>query len=525
MLGKAPRLRALVTEQRRRHANALWLAAAAAATVSAASVALLGLSGWFITGAALAGAAGSTVVQSFNYLTPAATIRLLAILRTGSRYFERIGSHAVALKALAALRPRLFSALAAAPPRESLALSGGEASARLVQDVDAIESLFVRLSNPWAFGAALVMGLGLTALAGWAPAVLLAVFIGAGLATARLMATGRASKPAAEIQRRTGELKDTVAALAAAAPELRCYGLEDWAIAEIDRKGHALGETKVKLASVQADIAIVQSLLAGVAVALVVAASQASSLPLAALAGLVAVITLESVASAVKAFEQDGAVEAAADRLEPLLAHGLASRPRRRLTVPSLPLAGQTLRPGERVLLAGPSGCGKTTLIEQLLGLREGGPVVDRAAFAWAPQDAALLAGSVRENLLLACSDADETMLWEALHDAGLDTRVRELPQGLDSWVGENGARLSGGERRRLSLARALLRPAPWLLLDEPTEGLDDFTEALVLRRLRQRLEATGQGLVLVSHRTPPAILVERRIDLDPGSTAKRLGI
>ena len=89
-----------------------------------------------------------------------------------------------------------------------------------------------------------------------------------------------------------------------------------------------------------------------------------------------------------------------------------------------------------------------------------------RAAFAHAPQDAAMIAGTVRANLALAGPHAEEA-LWNALTDAALDARVRALPQGLDTWIGENGERLSGGERRRLSLARALLRDAPWLLLDD----------------------------------------------------------
>ena len=91
------------------------------------------------------------------------------------------------------------------------------------------------------------------------------------------------------------------------------------------------------------------------------------------------------------------------------------------------------------------------------------------------------------------------------MDDACLAAKVRALPHGLDSWIGEDGVRLSGGERRRLSLARAYLAPAPWLLLDEPTEALDAQTEAQVVARLLARLERTGQGLVVVTHR--PALL------------------
>jgi ATP-binding cassette subfamily C protein CydC len=141
-------------------------------------------------------------------------------------------------------------------------------------------------------------------------------------------------------------------------------------------------------------------------------------------------------------------------------------------------------------------------------------PAVARAAFAHAPQDAALIAGSARDNLRLAAPDASDEDLWTVLRDAGLEDRIRSAPGGLGAWLGDNGERLSGGERRRLSLARAYLRPAPWLLLDEPTEGLDAATEALVLERLAARLDRTGQGVVLVSHRPAPAAICRRQLTL-----------
>lgn len=124
-----------------------------------------------------------------------------------------------------------------------------------------------------------------------------------------------------------------------------------------------------------------------------------------------------------------------------------------------------------------------------------------------------MIAGTVRANLALAGARTDDA-LWDALADAALEARVRALPQGLDTWIGENGERLSGGERRRLSLARALLRDAPWLLLDEPTEGLDAATEALVVQRLDARLKRTGQGLVLVSHRSAPRALCDQELPI-----------
>ncbi|MDG2527766.1 amino acid ABC transporter ATP-binding/permease protein [Caulobacter endophyticus] len=528
-MSKSP-LSKLIAEQRRRQAGPLIMAAVAAAVVGAGSTALLGLSGWFITGAALAGVAGLAAAQAFNVLLPSATIRLLAILRTVARYGERLQGHAAALDALAAIRPRLFAALASAPPREALAISRGEAAARLVQDVDAVETRFVRLSAPWGAGAGVAMAVALAALGGIGPAIAILVAVFIHLVLARAL-TRRLSAPAgAAIQAAAGELKEALAAFAAAAPELKVYGAEGPALDRIAALGDRLDALKVRAARAQGILALSEGTLTGLAVAAVLALAAPASAPLAALAALAAVMAIEAAAPIARAFEQDGAAEAAGERLDALLRHAPEEAPPARPGRPALRLQGQDLPPGARLALTGPTGSGKTTRLEQLVGLRPapaeafalGGqdsanlpPAALRPAFAYAPQDAALLADTVRDNLKLAAPAASEEALWAALDDAALADRVRALPQGLDTWLGEAGERLSGGERRRLSLARALLRDAPWLLLDEPTEGLDPATEAQVIARLDERLRRTGQGLVLVSHRPAPLALCGRTMAVE----------
>lgn len=522
------RLQALIRAQERVQSSRLLAASITGALVSAGAVALLGLSGWFITAAALAGAAGPAAVQLFNYLIPSATIRFLAVVRTGSRYGERVTGHEAALRALAALRPQLFAGLARGPATRALALAGGEASARLVQDVDAVQDRFVRLSAPWSAGAGLAAGMGLAALAGWkaAFAVVLAAVVGVVLG---LLIGRRLAEPAGRrLQEAVGAFKTDFAALAAAAPELQAYGMEAWAVDRLARQGGAVEAAAEALARAGGWLMAAQSLAMALGVAGAALAAGAASPPLTALAMLAAVATVESAGNLLNAFRQNGAVVAAVQRLGALLEDAPAAEdaapvaPSLHLTTPDLRLA-----PSQRLAIVGRSGAGKTTLVERMMHLRAPQPGeirlgefdaallsadAARALFAYAPQQAVLMAGTVRENLRLAASSADDAQLWAALEDAGLAERIRAAPSGLDVPLGENGARLSGGERRRLGLARAYLRSAPWLVLDEPTEGLDPATEAVVLERLAQRLQRTCQGLILISHRPAPLTLCERTL-------------
>ncbi len=501
----------LIRAQKRQHAGNLRLAMASAVGVAVASTALLGLSGWFIVASAIAGATSLAVAQMFNVLLPSATIRLLAILRTAARYGERLTGHAAALRALAAIRPAVFASLAAAPPAEALAISRGEASARLVQDVDAIETRFVRLSAPWSAVAGLGSAVALAALAGWAPALAIAVCAGLALLAARALARRFSAPARAEVQARIGALKDSTAALVAASAELRAYGLEDWAGETLNARAAALDAARLAAARAQGLVQASQAAILGAAVAAAVACAAPAGAALAALAGLAAAMGIEALAGLAHAFDQDGAADQAHERLDEILRH--EPHADARAAGASLEILGHTLTPGERLAVVGPSGCGKTTAIETLLGLRGEPSPYPRSAFAWLPQDAGLIAGTVRENLRLAAPTATDEELWAVLEDAALADRVRAASGGLGAWLGDDGERLSGGERRRLALARAYLRDAPWLLLDEPTEGLDAATEATVVERLAARLARTGQGLVIVSHRAAPAAICERRVE------------
>jgi ATP-binding cassette subfamily C protein CydC len=506
----------------------LWIAAGAGATTAAAATLLLGLSGWFLAAAALAGSAGPAAVSAFNYLLPSAGLRGLAIARTAGRYGERLFGHRAALRSLAALRPALFAGLAAAPPAKSLALSSGEASARLVQDVNVLETVFVRRSAPWTAAAAAGAAVAVIGLASAWGALALLLGLAAQILVGRRLAERLTVDAGRDQLRAAGRLKDGLGAYLAAAPELRCFDLTPRAIEALMAHDTALGRAGLTRSDAEAALNLLQAALSGVTLVAIAILVSPASLPRAALAVLAALAGMEGVAGLLRAAQQQGAYREAVARLDAVLADP-GRPPTPPPSDPSLTIDGQRLAAGSRLGIAGPSGCGKTRTLEALVGLRaapagrlsvgarplETAPLGwARPLFAYAPQDARLLTGTVAENLRLAAPAADDTALWDALADAQLDARIRRLPHGLATWIGDGGEVLSGGERRRLSLARAYLRPAPWLLLDEPTEGLDRRTEAELVAALDRRLARTGQGVVIVSHRPAPLALCPLTLDV-----------
>ncbi len=188
------------------------------------------------------------------------------------------------------------------------------------------------------------------------------------------------------------------------------------------------------------------------------------------------------------------------------------------------------IAPGERVALVGPSGSGKTTLFRLLLGFYEptGGEIlVDsrplrtfnleawRQRIAWVPQRPYLFYGTVRENVALGCPDATDEEIQQACRRAQAHEFIMALPQGYDTLIGERGIRLSGGQAQRIALARALLRDAPLVLLDEPTAHLDRASEARVQRTLEEWTR--GRTTLIIAHRLQTIQWVDRVVVLENG--------
>ena len=506
----------------------LRIAGACGVLASLSAVALLGLSGWFLTAAGLAGLAGIAAVQAFNYLIPSAAIRLLAILRTVGRYGERLLGHQAALEGMADLRTRLFSRRAAIDTRND-ARDPRAASAILLDDIAALEDIVIRRPAVVAGVAGGLVSVALVALAGWGAALFQAVALFLLPMAIWKMAERFTAMPSADVADRLIAMRATFTDYAAARSEIAAYGLTPRVMKQLEPTFHGYEAAKAKLLRGEAITAAALVLYAAVVVAGVLLLAEGAA-PLLAAALLASAAGTEAVAGFSRNAMRKSGIEKSLERLATLsqapdTVHALASD---QAVAEPIEIEGHRIEPGERVAITGISGSGKTRLLEALAGLRSpvrpltlnGVPVESvnadhlRRQFALMPQDPMLLMGSIADNLRIAAPALDEGAMHAALEIACLDERVAAAPQGLNTWLEPDGGILSGGERKRLALARALLAGRPWLLLDEPTEGLDAETEKRLVANLLQWLDRTEAGLIVVSHRPCPLTMAERELSL-----------
>jgi ATP-binding cassette subfamily C protein CydC len=518
-----------------------------------ASIGLMTLSGWFISAAALAGGGALT----FNYFTPGAGVRGFAILRTLGRYFERVTTHEATFRLLADLRSWFYRCLEPLGPARLQQFRSADLLNRLIADVNALDNLYLRVLAPSVI-ALLVALLVLGFLARYSPAI--ALFTAAGLVLAGVATPLLAHRLARRVGERqvmaTTTLRQRLIALVQGLADLHIYGGVAQAI-------DATTVEETRLTRTQLRMALVTGLMNGLIVfiggatgllALLVGIGQlhAGGLEPAQLAmALFCVLALfEVVAPLPLAYQYLGKTRQAAARLQevasaaplviypardqaPVLAPGSFSFERvtfhyPRASTPVLEQFSLRVAAGEKILLLGHTGSGKSTLVSLLARFYDpqqgqvvlGGQSVTRygestlrAQMSVLSQPVQLFAGSVADNLALAKGDAAENEMAAVLAAVGLDRELGDRP--LAYAVGESGSRLSGGQRKRLALARALLRDAPLLLLDEPTEGLDATTEARVVEQmLRLCAERT---LVMISHHLQTAALFDRVVILDQG--------
>lgn len=521
--------------------RALLLGCLLAAVTVLAGMALLGLSGWFITATALAGLHAATAF-TFDVFMPSAGIRLLALGRTGSRYGERLVTHDATFAVLAELRVRLFRGWARPEAARDLLMRPARLLFRLTSDIDALESLYLRLFVPAAaaFGAALLAGIVLgfmhvgmgVAIALWLCA------IGWGLA---YLIARRARQPARQRAHAVEALRARAVDLVAGQADLAMAGRLDAQRAALMNADAHLAQADLALNKLEAAAGFAYGsagtlTLVGVLLAVGALVSEGViGAPGAALALLIALTATEPFAALRRGALDAGrtwlAVRRLAPRLDPSVEEGArpphaertAAVQVEKLTVMhpgSLVevLSGVSLHlnAGERVALIGASGAGKSTLLSVIAGdLTPRAGQVQAQPACLLTQRTELFQDSLRDNLRLADPQASDERLWAVLHAAGLDADLRALATGLDTRLGEGGLGLSGGQSRRLALARLLLRPVPLWLLDEPTEALDAATAHDVLQRLAQ--EAGPRTLLIATHLRREAALADRLVCMAQG--------
>ncbi|WP_053701254.1 thiol reductant ABC exporter subunit CydD [Streptomyces sp. WM6368] len=521
------------------------------------SVGLMAVSGWLISRA--------SEQPPVLYLMVAVTAtRAFGMGRAVFRYSERLVSHDAVLRMLADLRVSVYRRLERIAPAGLREHRRGDLLARLVADADALQDYWLRWLLP--VGTAVLVGTGSVAFTTWllpeAGAVLAVGLLAAGIGVP-LVSGACARRAERRLAPARGELATRVADLLTGTAELTVAGALE------DRKGRAR-ESDGLLTRIAARGSAAAGLGSGlsalvcgltVVAAAAVAAGAVHDGRLSGVAMAVAVLTplaaFEAVNGLPLAVQYRQRVRRSAERVyEVIDAPVPVVEPEQAATTPATPFPlrltgltarhpGQeraalrdmnlTLEAGRRIAVVGPSGSGKTTLAQVLLRFLDpaegtyslGGSdarTLDgddvRAFVGLCAQNAHIFDSSVRENLRLARTGASEEQLREALAAARLLEWADGLPDGLDTLVGEHGERISGGQRQRLALARALLADFPVLVLDEPAEHLDLATADALTADLLAATE--GRTTVLITHRLAGLEAVDEVLVLDHGEVVQR---
>ncbi|WP_236121188.1 thiol reductant ABC exporter subunit CydC [Cellulomonas palmilytica] len=518
------------------------------------AVALAAVSAWLI-------ARASQMPPVLTLSVATVGVRAFGVGRGVLRYVERLVSHDLALTGMSRLRTALYERLAAGRPGAVLAVRRGDLLARVGADVDDVGDLVVRGLLPAAVATTLGLATTVAMTLIWPPAGLA---LGVCLVLAGVVAPWLADRGARTAERLGTQARADVTAealgllddagpltVAGRVPE-RLAALRDAdarARAAVDA-GAGPSALAAGLGQLAMGVAVLAALVTGipavgdgrldpVLLAVVVltplAAFEATSvLPQAAVQVHRSRAAAARILALLDAADERPTETAAASAAGPGSAAGpVAHLAARDLVVgwpggPDLLSLDLDLRPGRLVAVVGPSGTGKTTLLLTLAGLlapHTGSVTVDAAppvpgrTTSLTAEDAHVFGTTLLENLRVARGDVTPDEAREALAAVGLGPWFADLPDGLDTPLGPDGRTLSGGERRRLLLARALLSPAPFLLLDEPTEHLDSAGADEVLHVLRAQSE---RGVLVVTHRLTGLEIVDEVIRLADGRVAAR---
>ncbi|MCG9712900.1 cysteine/glutathione ABC transporter ATP-binding protein/permease CydC [Shewanella insulae] len=523
-------------------------------TTLAAGIGLLSLSGWFLSATAVAGLSVATA-QAFNYFTPAGGVRFLSIARTASRYGERLATHEATFRLLTELRTWAWGKLMPLSAKDLSHLRGGDLLNRLVADIDTLDHLYLRLITPLL--ASLLMIAALYGFLAWFDSDLALTLCGVLLSLWFLLPLvfyRLGHRPGiAQLENRR-QYRVLLLEYLQGQAELTLFGAEKRFRAELDSAQEKLFVSQSTMTAVTAlsqALLILSHGLALVLLCYLAADGVGDKVPPGPLLALVVFMTLaciEMLMPLAGAFQHLSACVQAAERVSditercPSIGYGAEASlaaSRGALSIAGVSFGYQPgqrvlddlsleVKPGEKLALLGQTGCGKSSLLSLITRewtpesgtiLLDGHPIESyseqalRRAMTVVSQRIYLFAGTLRDNLTLAqfeqapAGSRAERKAWREANDARLIEVLERvglgaLTQGdkpLDNWIGEGGRQLSGGERRRIGVARALLRDAPLLLLDEPTEGLDQRTEREIMALLLEF--AKDKTMVMISHR------------------------
>jgi len=527
-----------------------------------AGIGLLSLSGWFLSATAVAGLTLATA-QAFNYFTPGGGVRFLSIVRTASRYGERLATHQATFKLLTQLRVWTWKKLLPLSASNLQKERQGDLLNRLVADIDALDHLYLRLLTPMF--AAFLMLLSMYFFVAWIDAEIALMLCG-GLLSMWLILPwlfyflGR--KPGVKQLHSKRLYRVQVLEFIQGMAEISLFGATQSFREKLSEAEKNLLDSQRLMANVMAFSQAMLILCHGAVVVLILylaASGVGDYQPPGAMLAMIAFMALaciEMILPIAGAFQHLSSCVAAATRINDLVqqtpdivfneqSNAVIEKGAIELTELnfSYPDTGQetqqtsvlkginlSIRAGEKVALLGQTGCGKSTLLSLITRewqARSGQINVDGLAIDQYNQSALtsglsvisqrvyLFSGTLRDNLTLAqpetgkqsfanlalkkaAQDKNDIILTDVLHKVGLSALTKgEDP--LDAWIGEGGRQLSGGEQRRIGVARVLLRNAPILLLDEPTEGLDKRTEREILALLFEF--ALDKTLLMISHR------------------------
>ena len=538
--------------------SAGWMALALALGVAtvASGVGLVGTSAWLISSAALHPSIADLEVAIVG-------VRFFGIARGVFRYLERLVSHSANFKLLANLRTWFYERLEPLAPARLQIYKSGDLLSRAVMDIDTLENFYVRVVSPII--VALVVTVGMSWFIGGFNPLLTPILAGgllisgialplfiyiAGRKPSRQMVTLRAEM--------SGQMVDDLLGMS----DLLAYQQEPEVLARLAELSKFQGRAQMRLALAGGAGSALSSLLSN----LTLWAVLVTTIPLVSsgrLDGiLLAVVVLLTMASfeAVQPLPQaaqnlESSLEAA-DRLFSLADSTPAvSEPPEPLAVskaPAIAIAGLSFRYeeglskvlddinlelpfGKHVAVVGPSGAGKSTLLNLLLRFwdyGEGSILLDgrelrdfsgddvRQHVSVISQSTHLFAATLKQNLLLAKPAADEAQLQRVLESVELSEWQANLPEGLDTWLGEGGVKMSGGERQRLAIAQALLKDAPILYLDEPTSNLDATTERKLLTLLDEVMR--NKSVLWVTHRLAGLEKADEIVVLEGGKIVER---